>query len=73
MPEGREIGALGEKAKGIKKYKLAVTKQSLGTQYTATGNTVNDTVITMYAATWALEILLEGSLCKVQWNLSTQH
>ena len=73
MPDRIGVEGMGEKGKGIKKYKLAVTKQSLGTQYTATGNTVNDTVITMYAATWALEILLEGSLCKVQWNLSTQH
>ena len=43
----------GERGEGIKKYKLAVTKQLQGCKYSIR-NIVDNIVITMYHARWAL-------------------
>ena len=59
------VGELGGKGKGIKKYKLPVTRQSW--DYFAKcsiENKVNNIVITIYGATWILKIV-EGPLYKV--------
>lgn len=53
VPRGEGLG-LGEKGEGIKKYQLAVTKQSRGCKHSA-GNTVSDGVITACGARRGLE------------------
>ena len=63
VARGEGFGELGEKGEGIKKYKLIVTKQSWVCKVQL-GNIVNDIVITVRGARWALEIS-RGPLCKV--------
>ena len=66
MPEG---WGLNEKGKGIKKYRLVVTKICTEVKYSV-GNAVSNIVVTMYGARWVLEIS-EGTLCKVYDCLTT--
>ena len=50
---------LGRKDEGIKKYKLAVMKQSWDVKY-GTGNIANNTVIIRYGTRRVLEISTQG-------------
>ena len=63
LPDRRDVVGLGEKGEGIEKYRLVVIKWSWDAKYSI-GNTVNTTVITMYGASWILEIPVV-TLCKV--------
>ena len=55
LPEGMGMGGLGEKGRGIKKYTLAITKQSWGCTVQHR-NILSNIVITIYGARWALEL-----------------
>ena len=63
MPNRRLVGVLSEKAEGIMKYKLVVTKQLSGCKYSIQ-NIFNNIVLTIYDDKLILE-LSGGSLYKL--------
>ena len=69
VARGKVGRGLGVDGKGISKYRLPVRKQ-YGDVKCSVGNTVNNIVVTMFGARWALEIL-GGSFCKVHGCLTT--
>ena len=69
MLDGSRVGGLGEKGEGIKKFNLAVTKQSRGRKCSI-GNTASSIVRTMHGARWALD-LSGGSFSKLYKCLIT--
>lgn len=44
-----EVGEVGDKGKGMKKYRLVATKQSRGSEALHKEATVNNIVITIYS------------------------
>ena len=56
VARGERIGDLGEKGEGW--------EVQIGGYKTVMGNIVSNVVITMYGASWVLEIS-EGTLCKI--------
>ena len=52
-----EIGELGEKGKGIKKYYTLVVQNSPRDVKDSTGVILSNIVTTIYGARWVLEIL----------------
>ena len=52
--DGRGIGGIGEKGKGMKKYKLIATKY--GDVKCCIGNIINNILITMYDARWVQDL-----------------
>ena len=60
MPEGWDVGGLGDKAEGTKKHRDRWSQNSRRDVKHSAGNTVSDVVVTVCGARWALEI--SGSL-----------
>ena len=55
MPEGREVGGIGEKVEGIEKCNLVVQNSHGDVRYSI-GNIANNIVITVYDASGVLDI-----------------
>ena len=56
LPDGTEVVRFGEKGEGIKKGQTARHRNRHSKVKHSTGNVVGNIVITMYAASWALDL-----------------
>ena len=64
MLEGRVVGGLAEKVKGLRVQLGSYRVDSHRDVKSSIGNIVDNTAVTLYGARWVLEIL-EATLCRV--------